>query len=92
MKITLDRLLLQPNETKQKTESGIDLPDSLQQKTFKVLMTGPGTYNGAGDLIPSPAKKNDNVIVAHNGNCGVELIVDGVKYRLIKSDDILAIL
>jgi chaperonin GroES len=92
MKIIQDRLLLQQNDTKQKTASGIDLPESLQQKTFKVITTGPGVYNMAGKLVPPPVKEGNNVIIANGGNCGVEITLNGDKYRLIKSDDVLVIL
>jgi len=92
MKVILDRLLLQPNETADTSKGGITLPESMQQLTFKVITTGPGVYNAAGELIPAPAKKGDNLIIANGGKCGVEIVVNGEKYRLIKSDDVLVVL
>jgi co-chaperonin GroES (HSP10) len=91
MKITLDRILLQPNETVSKTKGGIALPDSLQQKTFTVITTGKGIYNGSKLILPT-ATDGDTVIISNNGNCGIEIVIDGEKYRLINSSDILVVL
>jgi chaperonin GroES len=92
MKIIQDRLLLQLNDAEAKTDGGLFLTEQSQQKTFKVITTGPGLYNMAGKLVPPPAKEGDNVIIANGGNCGVEITLNGDKYRLIKSDDVLVIL
>lgn len=94
-KINLDPtagyLLIEPAEVTKKTESGIYLPETSEEKPQKgtVLAVGDDELTDSGKLRKSPAKKGDVVIYKKWG--GNEVKIDGKEYLFVKFEDILAI-
>lgn len=90
IKPILDNILVLPLEEEEKTASGIYIPDSAKEKPQRgeVVAVGPGKFEH-GNLIKPGVKKGDVVIFKKWG--GEELTVDGKEYKLVKEEDILAI-
>lgn len=84
-------LLVEPAKQDKKTDSGIYLPDSHEDKPQygKVLAVGDDTVSDSGVKTASPAKKGDLVVYKKWG--GNEVEIDRVEYQFLKFDDILAI-
>lgn len=91
LKPTTGYLLLEPFEAETKTEAGIYLPESHEEKPQKgrVLAVGPDEITEQGTKRPSPAKVGDVVIYKKWG--GNDVKVDGVEYLFAKFEDILAV-
>jgi len=90
IKPILDHILIQPLEDGDKTASGIYLPETAKEKPQKgkVISVGPGKFEH-GNLIKPGVKKGDVVIFKKWG--GEEITVEGKEYKLVKEEDILAI-
>ena len=84
-------LIIEPKEAQTKTDSGIYLPDSSDEKPQKgtVLAVGPDEVTDSGTKKPAPAKVGDEVIYKKWG--GNEVKVGETEYLFAKFDDILAI-
>ncbi len=84
-------LLVEPAKQDKKTDSGIYLPDSHDDKPQygKVLAVGDDLITTEGTKLKSPAKKGDLVVYKKWG--GNEVVIDRVEYQFLKFDDILAI-
>ena len=84
-------LLVEPAKQDKKTDSGIYLPDSHEDKPQygKVLAVGDDLTTGDGTKLKAPAKKGDLVVYKKWG--GNEVEIDRVEYQFLKFDDILAI-
>ena len=82
-----DRVLIEPKEAEEKTESGLYLPDNAKEKPQqgKVLAVGPGKKDE-----PMEVKVGDEVL--YGKYSGTEVTVDDKKYLIVKQSDILAIL
>ncbi|OGD61835.1 hypothetical protein A2160_00890 [Candidatus Beckwithbacteria bacterium RBG_13_42_9] len=85
---TAGYLLLEPVEATKKTQSGIYLPDSHDEKPqqAKVLAAG-------ADLPKrkAPAKVGDKVIYKKWGGDEVKLDLFGKEYLFVKFEDVLAV-
>lgn len=88
---TAGYLLIEPAEATRKTDSGIYLPETSEEKPQKgtVLAVGADEMTDSGKLRKSPAKKGDVVIYKKWG--GNEVKIDGKEYLFVKFEDILAI-
>ena len=86
-----DRLLVKPNESEEKTKSGIVLPDSAKEKPQEgsVIATGDGARDEDGKKIPMEVKKGD--VVLYSKYAGTEVKIDGIEHLIIKENDVLAI-
>lgn len=84
-------LLVEPAKQDKKTDSGIYLPDSHEDKPQygKVLAVGDDLVIDSGKVVKAPAKKGDLVVYKKWG--GNEVEIDRVEYQFLKFDDILAI-
>jgi chaperonin GroES len=84
-------LLVEPAKQDKKTDSGIYLPDSHDDKPQygKVLAVGDDLTTTEGTKLKSPAKKGDVVVYKKWG--GNDVTIDRVEYQFLKFDDILAI-
>lgn len=84
-------LLVEPAKQDKKTDSGIYLPDSHQDKPQygKVLAVGDDQVTDGGKTIKAPASKGDLVVYKKWG--GNEVEIDRIEYQFLKFDDILAI-
>lgn len=81
-----DNILLKPTETEETTSFGIILATSSKEKPaiYEVVSAGPGTKD-----VQMTVKAGDKVVV---GNfIGSDIKLDGVDYKFVKQDDVLAI-
>ena len=85
-------VLVLPSEAESKTASGIILPESAQEKPAqgKVISCGDDLVMENGKLVKCPVKVGDKVVYKKWG--GDEIKVGGVEYKLVKFDDLMAIL
>ncbi len=86
-----DRVLVESVEEKEQTKGGIIIPDSAKEKPTegKVVALGTGKTDDNGKKIAFEVKVGDRVLVSKYG--GTEVKLDGKEYKLLNSDDILAI-
>ncbi len=84
--------LIEPSEAETKTASGIILPESAQEKPAqgKVIAVGEDLILENGKVMVAPVKVGDNVVYKKWG--GDEIKLNGIEYKLVKFDDLMAIL
>jgi chaperonin GroES len=87
-----DRVLVEPVEEKETKKGGIIIPDTAKEKPQEgiIIALGTGKTNDDGKKIPFEVKKGDRVLVSKYG--GTEIKIDGKEYKILSSDDILAVL
>lgn len=87
-----DRLVVQIEESEEKTKSGIVLPDTAKEKPQKgkVVAVGSGRMLDSGKKVPLEVKKGDMVIFSKYA--GTEVKLEEEKYLILSENDILAIL
>jgi len=86
LKPMADNVLLKQHEAAETTVSGIILATASKEKPaiYEVVSAGPGTKD-----VKMEVKAGDKVVVSKfSGN---EIKLDGVDYKFVKQDDILAI-
>ncbi len=81
-----DNILLKATENEETTSSGIILATSNKEKPaiYEVVSAGPGTKD-----VTVTVKPGDKVVVGNY--VGSEIKLDGVDYKFVKQDDILAV-
>jgi chaperonin GroES len=87
-----DRILVEPVEEKEVKKGGIIIPDSAKEKPMEslIIALGTGKTDDNGKKIPFEVKKGDRVLVSKYG--GTEIKLDGKEYKILSSDDILAVI
>jgi len=87
-----DRVLVEPVEEKEVKKGGIIIPDSAKEKPTEgiVRALGTGKTDDEGKKVAFEVKVGDRVLVSKYG--GTEVKVDNKEYKLLNTDDILAIL
>jgi chaperonin GroES len=87
-----DRILVEPIEEKETKKGGIIIPDSAKEKPTEstVVALGTGKTDDNGKKVPFEVKKGDRVLVSKYG--GTEIKLDGKEYKILNSDDILAVI
>ena len=87
-----DRVLVEPVEEKETKKGGIIIPDSAKEKPTEAVIValGTGKTDDDGKKVPFEVKKGDRVLIIKYG--GTEIKLEGKEYKLLNSDDILAIL
>ena len=87
-----DKVVVKPAKAEEKTESGIILPGSAQEKPHQgtVVAVGPGARGDKGNHIPLDVKEGDRVIYGKFG--GVDLKYDNEEYVVLSEKDILVVL
>jgi chaperonin GroES len=87
-----DRVLVEPVEEKETKKGGIIIPDSAKEKPTEAVIValGTGKTDDDGKKVPFEVKKGDRVLISKYG--GTEIKLEGKEYKLLNSDDILAIL
>ncbi len=87
-----DRVLVEPVEEKEVKKGGIIIPDTAKEKPQEgiVRVLGTGKLDDNGKKVPFEVKAGDRVLVSKYG--GTEIKLDGKEYKLMGSDDLLAIL
>ncbi|MCP4757886.1 MAG: co-chaperone GroES [Planctomycetes bacterium] len=88
-----DKVLVKRAEARDRTESGLYLPESAKDKPREgeVMATGAGLLNKeTGDYMPFSIKKGDRVLFT--SYAGTEVKIDGTEYLIMTEDDILGII
>ena len=87
-----DRLLVEPLEEKETKKGGIIIPDTAKEKPQEgvIVALGTGKTDDNGKKVPFEVKKGDRVLVSKYG--GTEIKLDGREYKILNSDDILAVI
>ncbi len=80
-----ERILIKPKQTKQKTDSGIYLPESAQNKKKEGLVVQVGTTEEGEKL---PLQPGDHIL--YGGYSNEEFELDGEEYIIVDYKDILA--
>ena len=90
IKPLLDRVVIKTVEAEETTKSGIILTASAQEKPqiAEVIAVGPGGLV-EGKEVKMELKVGDKVLTGKYS--GTEVKVDGVEYKIVRQDDILAI-
>ena len=86
LKPMADNVLLKQNEAAETTVSGIILATATKEKPaiYEVVSVGPGTKD-----VTMTVAAGDKVVVSKF--VGNEIKLDGVEYKFVKQDDILAV-
>ena len=86
LKPMADNILLKTAETQAATASGIILATTTKEKTgiYEVVSAGPGTKD-----VTVTVKPGDKVVIS--SFVGTDVKLDGVDYKFVKQDDLLAI-
>ena len=86
-----DRIVVRPNDSEERTASGLVIPDTAKEKPQQgeVLAVGPGRRSeNTGELIPLDVAVGDTVVYSKYG--GTEIAVDGEDLLILTSRDVLA--
>ena len=86
LKPMADNVLLKQHEAAETTVSGIILATSAKEKPaiYEVVSAGPGTKD-----VTVTVKPGDKVVVATF--VGTDIKLDGVDYKFVKLEDVLAV-
>lgn len=93
LKPLYDRVIVKPIEAEETSIGGIIIPDAAKEKPTKgeVIAIGEGKFiDATGGLRAPKVKVGDKVIYGQYSGSAYK--ADGVEYKIIKEDDILAIL
>ena len=87
-----DRVLIQRVESEERTEAGIIIPDSAQEKPQEgiVRATGDGKVGDDGEAIPLRVSEGDKVLFGKYS--GTEVTIAGEEHLILREDEILAII
>lgn len=86
-----DRVILKGVEPENVTKGGILLPQSANRErpnVYEVVAVGPGKRDKDGNLVTIDLQPGDKVLSGQYS--GDEVEVDGVKYRIVAFDYVLA--
>ena len=86
LKPMADNILLKSAEAQTSTASGIILATTTKEKPgiYEVVSAGPGTKD-----VTVTVKPGDKVVIGNYA--GSDMKLDGVDYKFVKQDDLLAI-
>lgn len=91
LKPLYDRVIVKPIEAEEMSAGGIVIPDNAKEKPTKgeVLAVGEGKALDNGQVRAPKVKVGDKVIYGQYAGSAYKL--DGVEYKIVREDDILAI-
>lgn len=86
-----DRILVEVLEAKERTKSGIVLPDTAKEKPqeAKVISVGKGRTSDDGKKIAPEVSAGDKILFGKYS--GTEITMDEKEYLILREEDILAI-
>ncbi len=92
LKPLYDRVVVKPIEADEVSAGGILIPDNAKEKPTKgeIVAIGEGKALDNGSLRAPKVKVGDKVIYGQYSGSSYKL--EGVEYKIVKEDDILAIL
>lgn len=87
-----DKVLVKPLKDSEKTEGGLYLPETAEEKPqqAKVIAVGAGKVSDKGKLLVPVVKKGNTIIFGKYS--GHEVKIEGEEYIIMPESDILAIL
>lgn len=87
-----DKVIVEVLGAKDRSQGGLYLPDSAQEKPqeAKVLAVGSGKVLTNGKVIPPEIKTGDTVLFGKYS--GSEIKLDGKELLIINQDDVLAVI
>lgn len=87
-----DKVVIKPLKVEEKTQSGIVLPGSAQEKPHQgeVIAVGNGVLNDKGERVALEVKPGDKVVYGKFG--GTEVKLDDEEVVIIAEKDILVVL
>ena len=87
-----DRVIIKRMEEEKVSAGGIVIPDSATEKPIKgeIIAVGEGKPLDNGQVRALKVKAGDKVLFGKYS--GTEVKVDGTEYRVVREDDIFAIL
>ena len=89
-----DRILVEAVDERENKDKkgGIIIPDTAKEKPMESLVValGTGKTDDNGKNVPFEVKKGDRVLVNKYG--GTEIKLDGKEYKILNSDDVLAVI
>ena|SRR2546426_7316335 len=89
-----DRILVESFERKENKsgKGGIIIPDTAKEKPMEsvVVALGTGKTGDDGKKVPFEVKKGDHVLANKHG--GTEIKLGGKDYKILNTDDILAVI
>ncbi|MCK4994339.1 MAG: co-chaperone GroES [Candidatus Omnitrophica bacterium] len=88
-----DRILVKVLDAKDKTESGIYLPDSAKEKPqeAEIIAVGQGKVLESGKVQAPEVKVKDKVLFGKYSGTAVST-KEGEEYLILREDDILAVI
>lgn len=92
LKPLYDRVVVKPIEAEETSAGGIIIPDAAKEKPTKgeIVAVGEGKFiDATGNTRAPKVKVGDKVIYGQYSGSAYKQ--DGVEYKIIKEDDILAI-
>ncbi len=87
-----DRIVVRPNESEERTASGLVIPDTAKEKPQQgeVLAVGEGRWDEDGEKrIPVDVKVGDTVVYSKYG--GTEITIEAEDLLILNARDVLAI-
>jgi chaperonin GroES len=86
-----DRVLVQREESEEKSAGGIIIPDTAKEKPMQgvVKATGAGARDEQGKLVPLDVKEGD--VILFGKWSGTEIKLNGQDYLIMKESDIMGI-
>ena len=86
-----DRVVVEPSEGEERTESGLYIPDTAKEKPQQgtILAVGAGRRDESGARIAMDVEVGQTILYAKYG--GTEIKMDGKKLLILKETDILAV-
>ncbi|MFA6458603.1 MAG: co-chaperone GroES [Patescibacteria group bacterium] len=88
-----DYILIEPEKAKEKTASGIFIPDTADKEKpqqAKVIAVGPGKIGDDNERIAPSVKPGDTILYSKYGPTEVKIGAD--EYFFIQDSDVIAIL
>ena len=87
-----DRVLIQALDAREKSKSGIIIPDTAKERPQegRVIAVGPGRVSESGTRIAPEVKKGDTIL--YGKYSGTEVKIEDKEYLILRETDILAVL
>jgi len=86
-----DRVVVEPLEQEERTESGLFIPETAKEKPQRgtIIAIGDGRRDEEGKRVPMDVKVGETILFAKYG--GTEVKLDNQKLLILKEADILAV-
>jgi chaperonin GroES len=86
-----DRIIVQKNESEDKTSGGILLPDSAKEKPQQatVVAVGPGKRDEKGNLQAIDYLQAGDLVI-YPKYSGTEVKINGEEFLILRASDVLA--